>query len=79
MHVIEVLGTGCSNCLKLELTVARAAQRAGIAVDVRHVTDQRQIDRYGVPDPPGLVIDGVLASTGWVPSESEIDAWLRLA
>ncbi len=79
MHVVEVLGTGCSNCLKLELAAARAAQRAGVPVDVRQVTDQRQIDRYGVLDPPGLVIDGGLASTGRVPSESEIAGWLRAA
>ncbi len=79
MHVIEVLGTGCSNCLKLELAAARAAERIGIPVDIRQVTDQRQINRYGVPNPPGLVIDGVLASTGRVPSESEIAEWLRAA
>jgi len=76
MKHIEVLGSGCANCLKLELVAAEAASQAGIEVDIRHVTDDRQILSYGVMSTPGLVIDGVVASTGRIPSASEIAAWL---
>jgi small redox-active disulfide protein 2 len=79
MHVIEVLGTGCSDCLKLGLAVARAAEQLGMRVDIRQVTDVRRIEAYGVLTPPGLAIDGMLASTGRVPPVTEIAGWLRAA
>lgn len=79
MRVIEVLGTGCSDCLKLELVAARAAEQAGVEADVRQVTDRRRIEAYGVFAPPGLVIDGIVASAGRVPSAAEIAEWLLAA
>lgn len=75
-HVIEILGSGCADCLKLELVASKAAIRAGIEVDIRHVTDDRQIASYGVMSTPGLVIDGVVASAGRVPSADELAGWL---
>jgi small redox-active disulfide protein 2 len=77
MRVIEVLGPGCANCLKLELVAARAAREAGVDVDIRHVTDYREIAARGVMGTPGLAIDGVVASTGRIPSAAEIADWLR--
>lgn len=79
MRVIEVLGPSCAMCLKLELAVARAATAAGVPADIRKVTDDLHIRAYGVVETPGLVIDGVLASTGRVPSEEEIAGWLLAA
>jgi small redox-active disulfide protein 2 len=76
MRHIEVLGPGCANCLKLELVASEAAREAGIEVEIRHITDYRQIASYGVMSTPGLVIDGVVASTGRIPSASEIAGWL---
>ncbi len=76
MHVIEVLGTGCSNCLKLELASARAAEQAHVEVEIHQVTNTRRIRSYGVIDLPGLVIDGRVASTGRVPELEEISDWL---
>lgn len=77
MRVIEVLGPGCHNCLRLELVAAEAVQRAGIHAEIRKVTDPRQILAYGVLSTPGLVIDGIVASTGRIPSVDEIAGWLK--
>jgi small redox-active disulfide protein 2 len=76
MHVIEVLGPSCSDCLKLELAAARAVAETGIEAEIRKVTDDRGIRAYGVTSTPGLVIDGTVASTGRVPSSAEIAGWL---
>ena len=76
MRTIEVLGTGCANCLRLELVAAEAVQRAGIEAEIRKVTDYRRILAYGVLSTPGLVIDGTVASTGRIPSVDEIAAWV---
>jgi small redox-active disulfide protein 2 len=77
MHVIEVLGPSRADCLKLEMAAAHAVKAAGIEAEVRKVTDARRIRQYGVTSTPGLVIDGVLASMGRVPSAAEITEWLR--
>ena len=79
MRVIKVLGSGCADCLKLELAAAKAAQQAGIRADIRKVTDERRVRAYGIVNPPGLVIDGTVASEGRVPSPREIAGWLRAA
>jgi small redox-active disulfide protein 2 len=76
MHVIEVLGPGCSDCLKLELAAARAVREAGVEAEIRKVTDGFRIRAYGVTSTPGLVIDGMVASTGRVPTSTEIAGWL---
>lgn len=76
MRVIEVLGPGCNNCLRLELEAAKAVERTGVEAVIRKVTDPREIVRYGVLSTPGLVIDGVVASTGRVPSADDIAGWL---
>lgn len=77
MHLIEILGTGCCDCLRLGLLAAQAADAAGVRSQIRHVTNERRIEAYGVLEPPGLAIDGYLASTGRVPSATELAAWLR--
>jgi small redox-active disulfide protein 2 len=76
MRIIEVLGPGCGNCLRLELVAAQAAGRAGVEAEIRKITDERQILSYGVFSTPGLVIDGTVASVGRIPSVDEIVAWL---
>jgi small redox-active disulfide protein 2 len=76
MRVVEVLGPGCNNCLRLEMEAAKAVEKAGIKAEVHKVTDPREILRYGVLSTPGLVIDGVVASTGRIPSADEIARWL---
>jgi small redox-active disulfide protein 2 len=79
MHVIEVLGSGCSNCQRLEQNAREAAVMAGVEADVRHVTDPAEIVGRGVMSTPGLIIDGSLRSYGRVPSAGDIAVWLSEA
>jgi small redox-active disulfide protein 2 len=76
MKVIEVLGPGCNNCRRVEANAVAAVEAAGIEAEVRHVTDYRDIAARGVMSTPGLVIDGVVVSTGRIPSSDEIAGWL---
>ncbi len=69
---IEVLGTGCSRCKKLHENAMQAVIAADIDADVVKVEDMKEILRYGVMATPALVIDGVVKSTGAVPSPAEI-------
>ena len=76
MRTIEVLGPGCSNCIRLEKNAREAIMMAGVDAEVVHVTDYRQIAARGVLATPGLVIDGRVVSTGRVPSAGDIAEWL---
>jgi hypothetical protein len=78
---IEVLGTGCAGCLKMEQTVMEALQALGIRdAQVELVTGQRMID-YGLlgDRAPGLLINGKLAWAGSVPTREQVTEWLRQA
>lgn len=76
MRTIEVLGSGCANCRRLEANAREAAAAAGIEAEITHVTDPREIVARGVMSTPGLVIDGRVVSTGRVPNPGDIAAWL---
>ena len=59
---IQIPGTGCHNCLELELRLAEAISRSGrIVVEVERVDDERSIRLHSPLDAvPGLLIDGHL-------------------
>ncbi len=79
MTVIEVLGSGCANCHKLEANAREAIAQLGIPAEIRHVTDYAEIASRGVLSTPGLVIDGRVVSAGKIPTVPTIAAWLREA
>lgn len=70
--VIKVLGSGCSNCAKLEALAVRAAEELGLDADIVHVTDIADIMAYGVMSTPALVVDEQLRLAGRVPSLDEV-------
>jgi small redox-active disulfide protein 2 len=76
MKRIEVLGSGCNNCIRLEQNAREAVALAGVDAEITHVTDYAEIMAYGIMSTPGLVIDGKVVSYGRVPSSGDIAAWL---
>ena len=76
MKKIEVLGSGCSNCIRLEKNTREAIAMAGIEAEITKVTDYGDIMSYGIMSTPGLVIDGKVVSYGRVPSAADIVPWL---
>jgi small redox-active disulfide protein 2 len=76
MHTIEVFGSGCNNCRRVEANAREAIVLAGVEAEVHHVTDPREIIAHGILSTPGLVIDGRIRSYGRVPSAGDIAVWL---
>lgn len=74
----EILGTGCHNCIELELLVAEVVRDLGLkGVEIQRVNDERKIRRYMTPEAiPGLVIDGALVSDRQVPEREILIRWL---
>lgn len=74
---IEVLGSGCAKCKRLEKNVKKAMKKASIDGDVIKVEDINEIVERGVMITPGLVIDGKMVSTGKVLSPDDIVKLLK--
>lgn len=76
---IQVLGTGCHNCLELERRLAEAVTKSGRTdVKVERVDDEHLI-RHHIPLDaiPGLLIDGRLVSQREVPTIETLLDWLK--
>lgn len=76
---IKVLGPGCSQCDKLEQELMAVMAETGIAANVDHVRDVKEIGKYGVLGTPGLIINGKVKSVGKVPPRGKIIEWLKEA
>ncbi len=73
---IEILGTGCAKCQKLEELVKDVVKTAGVQADITKVKDLKQIMAYGVMTTPGLVVNGTVRIAGKMPTAEQIKGWL---
>lgn len=69
---IEILGTGCAKCHKLDELVRAVVLETGVNAEVSKVEDIKKIMGYGVMTTPALVIDGKVRVAGKVPSAEDI-------
>ena len=67
-----ILGSGCSNCEKLEKLTKQGLSHLGIEAQVEKVEDLQKIMSYGVMSTPALVINGVVKLVGKVPNKARI-------
>lgn len=69
---IEILGTGCAKCIKLEEITRKAVAELGIDAEITKVKEIKDIMNYGVMITPALVVNGEVKFVGKVPSIDEI-------
>lgn len=69
---IEILGTGCAKCHKLDELVRKTVKESGVSAEITKVEDIKKIMAYGVMTKPALVIDGQVKIAGKIPSIEEI-------
>jgi small redox-active disulfide protein 2 len=74
--LIQILGTGCPKCQKLEENARQAAQELDLDFQVEKVKDLQQIMAFGVMITPALVVDGVVKVAGKVPGVEDIKKYL---
>ena len=73
---IEVLGSGCPSCKRLEENAKNAVKEANKEAEIVKVTDITKFVDYGVMQTPALVIDGEVKCSGKVADKEEIKKWL---
>ena len=74
---IEILGTGCRKCKKLNQLAEEAINEFGVSAEIIKVTDIKNMIDYGVIVTPALVIDGEVKVAGKIPSKPEIAKWIE--
>ncbi len=72
MRKIEIFGTGCDTCRRLETKVRTAIEHLGIEANIEKIEDFEMFIRRGITSTPGLIIDGKIVSLGKAPSVEEI-------
>ena len=74
---VQILGTGCPRCRKLEANARKAIEELGIAAEIEKVQDIKEITKFGVMMTPALAINGKVKSTGEIASVEKIKKWLQ--
>lgn len=73
---IKVFGPGCAKCTETENLVKEVVAAKGANITVQKVSDLKEMMAAGIMSTPAVVIDGVVKSTGKVPSKEEISTWI---
>lgn len=74
---IEILGTGCPKCMKLEEMVKKTINKMSIEAKITHIYDIDKILSYNVMMTPALVVNGVVKISGKLPSETDLEKLLQ--
>jgi len=76
MKDVKILGPGCARCNTAAEMVKTEAEKAGVPVIVKKITDYAAIASYGIVCTPGIVIDGKVVHAGGLPKAEDIQKWL---
>ena len=74
---IQVIGTGCPNCLKLEKLCNEVVSENNIEAKIDKVTDFNKFGDLGIFITPGLIVNGKVLSQGKIPTKSTLIHWLK--
>ena len=76
--VIRIFGTGCVSCNNLQKLVIEVLDAMGIAADIEQIrVDPDEIGRQGIIMTPALMMNGQVKSGGLMPTQAQIEEWLR--
>jgi small redox-active disulfide protein 2 len=70
--LIQILGSGCPKCNKLQEHAQQAASELGLDFTLEKVSDISAILGFGVMTTPALVVDGIVKSQGKLLSTAEL-------
>lgn len=76
---VLILGPGCAQCSRLEMDVRDVMAQMNAPGEMLHVSDVREIGKYGVMGTPALVINKKVVSVGTTPDKKKIRQWLEEA
>jgi small redox-active disulfide protein 2 len=63
----------------LEQIARKVVEENNYQAEIEKVTDYAEIMKFGIMSTPGLVVNGKVVSAGRIPSETEVNGWLKAA
>lgn len=75
---IKVIGSDCSNGVKLKKIIKRVNDIYDNQIDVEYKNLTKDLNKYNIRNKPALIINGILVSQGKVIGEKEIMKYLKL-
>jgi len=76
---VQILGPGCARCRQLEANTKEALRLLGMQDPIEHVSDVREIGKFGIVMTPALVINGKAVLSGKVATAAEIQSVITSA
>lgn len=74
---IKILGSGCTNCKKLQALTEEAVKEMGADAVIEKVEDMKKIMGYGVMRTPAIVINEKVKAFGRIPKKEEIKKFIQ--
>lgn len=74
---ITIYGPGCAKCHETERRVRHVVDQCGVDASIRKASDFAEMAKAGILITPAVAINGLIRSSGRIPSEDEISAWIR--
>ena len=74
---IKIIGSNCKNGMQLYKMATRAVENSRNEVNIQKLDDKTSINKYGVKNIPGLVINEKLISQGKVLTDREIGKMIQ--
>ncbi|BAH08261.1 thioredoxin family protein [Clostridium kluyveri] len=74
---IKILGTGCSNCKKLEANAKEAVKELDVEAKITKVEDIKDIMKYGIMRTPAIVINEKVKMFGKICNVDEIKKYIN--
>jgi len=75
---IKVIGENSSNRMKLLKNINKAVKTYDDKVEISLLESEKEINKYGITNVPGLVIDEKLVSQGKVLTERELINYMKV-
>jgi small redox-active disulfide protein 2 len=75
---VEVLGSGCKKCQKLEANARDAIATLNLEAEILHITDPVEIAKRRVMSTPALTVNGRVVGKGKVMTSEEIQPLLQI-
>ncbi len=76
MLTVQVLGSGCENCARVEQVANQVIAALAADANVIHVADRATWKKYGLLATPGLVVGDRLVCAGRIPTPAEMTTWI---
>ena len=74
---IKIIGSNCKNGMQLYKMATRAVENSRNEVNIQKLDDKTSINKYGVKNIPGLIINEKLISQGKVLTDREISKMIQ--